>query len=214
MRTTSSQVTLLAENRGEENEQIVITAGLGVHGLAATRIAMTRDFALKLSICLRDVLKDGSSFFHDDNCINPPEPVTFDIVQGLFVIPANGGYSCLGLEVCRQRAIKLAAELNTDVPACTPMELYHFYQTLLKKAADRNSQTGWRSKSELTPELIGYEGRRVEVIHEYKDGVRVADRFYVGKSMGFIPCHLSLKRRNSSDGEAVCLGRIISVTPL
>ena len=53
-----------------------------------------------------------------------------------------------------------------------------------------------RSDAGLTPQLVGLERARVEVVDH--DGTR--RRFIVGRSTGWIPCHLELKRRDSSGG--------------
>lgn len=50
--------------------------------------------------------------------------------------------------------------------------------------------------SDLTPQLRGLEGWRVEVEDMYGD-VR---RFIVGRSTGWRPCHLEIKTRRSSGG--------------
>lgn len=48
----------------------------------------------------------------------------------------------------------------------------------------------------LTKQLIGLEGHRVEAVRETGEVVR----FYVGRSTGWEPCHLEIKRINSSGG--------------
>ena len=53
-----------------------------------------------------------------------------------------------------------------------------------------------RSDAGLTPQLIGLEGYRVEVVTDYDE----TRRFIVGKSTGWIPCHLEIARSNSSGG--------------
>jgi hypothetical protein len=55
-----------------------------------------------------------------------------------------------------------------------------------------------RDSSKLTSQLIGKEGCRVEVVDN--DGNR--RRFIVGKSTGWVPCHLELKNVRSSGGSA------------
>lgn len=45
-----------------------------------------------------------------------------------------------------------------------------------------------RSDSALTPQLIGLEGWRVEVL-DHDGNTR---RFLVGKSTGWVPCHIEL----------------------
>ena len=137
------------------------------------------------------------------------DKVTLNKKQGLFVIPCDGGYSCLGVDVCFKRATALARELGLTVPMESQkatLSAYKYYQRICEVARERNTQTGWRSQSELTPELIGLEGKRVEVIDEWNQ----RKRFYVGKSTGYIPCHLEIARINSTGGPAV-VGKLKSV---
>lgn len=56
-----------------------------------------------------------------------------------------------------------------------------------------------RDNSRLTAQLIGLEGRRVEIVDMHGD----KRRFYVGKSTGWRPCHLEIARVNSSGGGPV-----------
>ena len=56
-----------------------------------------------------------------------------------------------------------------------------------------------RSDAGLTPQLIGLEGWRVEVVYKYGD----KRRFIVSRSTGWVPCHIELKGRASSGGMAV-----------
>lgn len=53
-----------------------------------------------------------------------------------------------------------------------------------------------RSDAGLTPQLRGLEGWRVEVVTTYGE----TRRFIVGRSTGWQPCHLEIKRRDSSGG--------------
>lgn len=55
-----------------------------------------------------------------------------------------------------------------------------------------------RSDAGLTKQLIGYEGKRVEVVEQ--DGT--VRRFWVGRSSGWIPCHIELKLRTSTGGHS------------
>lgn len=55
-----------------------------------------------------------------------------------------------------------------------------------------------RDNSGLTSQLVGLEGYRVEVVTIYGE----KRRFIVGKSTGWKPCHLEVKRRNSLGGSA------------
>lgn len=60
----------------------------------------------------------------------------------------------------------------------------------------RIEQLAVRDNSGLTETLTGLEGHRVEVIR--KDGTK--DRFIVGRSTGWHPCHLEIRTKRSSGG--------------
>lgn len=146
------------------------------------------------------------------------KPVTLNEEQRLYVIPCGDGYTCLGFDVCEKRAVALARELaalGEPIPQPEPVGTlgrYQQYRDFCDRALAHNRATGWRSKSELTPELVGYEGKQVEVRHRWgKDKPIEVVRFIVGKSTGWIPCHLELETKRSTGGGAVCLGEILSV---
>lgn len=146
------------------------------------------------------------------------KPVTINEEQRLYVIPCGEGYTCLGFDVCEKRTVALARELaalGESIPqpeAVGTLGRYRQYKALVAVALAHNRATGWRSKSELTPELVGYEGKRVEVRHRWgTDKAVEVVRFIVGKSTGWIPCHLEIKTKGSTGGGAVCLGEILSV---
>jgi len=129
-----------------------------------------------------------------------------DIENKLFVLEFDKGYSGLGFEVCHQRATRLAKELKKTAPLpldVTDVEKLHslklYYDSLCEVVRQRNLKTGWRSKSELTPQLIGLEGAVVQVI-DSNDENRT---FIVGKSTGFIPCHLELECYLADGGGSV-----------
>lgn len=118
------------------------------------------------------------------------------------MLPASeGGFSCLGFDVCEKRTRNLAAELTVKPRPHRKgtRRAYEAYEQLVGVARRKNSETGWRSQSELTPEFMGLQGKRVEVV----DCWGQKRRFYVGKSTGFIPVHLEIARRNSTGGPAV-----------
>jgi hypothetical protein len=125
--------------------------------------------------------------------------VTLNRAQELYVIPEGGGYSCLGFDVLIERYTRLAAELGGAHTTFRPelrgtLAAYEAYQQLLTAAR----ASGRRFMCELSPQLIGLEGRRVEV-------VTLADerrRFRVGKSAGWLPIHLELANVRSSGGGA------------
>ncbi len=60
----------------------------------------------------------------------------------------------------------------------------------------RAEQERMRDSSGLTAQLVGLEGYRVEVV----DVIGHRRRFIVGRSTGWRPCHLEIKRRDSSGG--------------
>lgn len=143
--------------------------------------------------------------------------VTLSQDKTLYCIPCGEGFTCLGIERCNNLAVHLARELanrgySIPMPAAVgTLERYAQYRQFCEWAKRENERTGFRSTAELTPELIGKEGQRVEVVHEWEPGKPETVRFKVGKSTGFIPCHIELKNSRSTGGPAVCLGSIKSV---
>jgi hypothetical protein len=123
---------------------------------------------------------------------------------GVYVLNHGKFITCLGFDVVLKKAAALAREMN--IPEHSPvqtergtMTAYRKYAALVDKARQKNIASGWRSRVDLTADLIGLEGKRVEVIDSY-GGRR---RFIVGRSTGWIPCHLEIKCRRSLGGEAV-----------
>lgn len=130
--------------------------------------------------------------------------ISINSAQRLFVIPCGGGYSCLGFDVAFQRTAAIADELKRGDLAPVESEKetlagYAAYERAIAAASEYNRKTGYRLKCELTLQLIGLEGKRVEVVNSWGE----KERFLVGKSTGFIPCHLMLKNSRSSGGMAV-----------
>lgn len=122
----------------------------------------------------------------------------------LYNIHFAEGFTCLGFDVCFEKAKSLAKELNMPEPVWheDPEDiraLYDYYSELCGMARVRHQNTGWKSKSWLTPQLMGLEGKRVEVVDCYGE----TRRFKVGKSTGHCPCHLELKSSSSRSGGAV-----------
>ena len=132
----------------------------------------------------------------------------------LFNIPCGKGFTCLGFDVCMDRTLRLVHELGKEAAPVTieygTPRAYAEYERLCSICERLNQETGWRSKTELTPQLIGLEGRRVEVVDCYGE----TRRFYVGKSSGHIPCHLEIHNRRCHGGPAVMGTPFKSVTRL
>lgn len=125
--------------------------------------------------------------------------------SALYVLNCAGGVSTLGFDYAeRQRAgaLEWAASLGEPVPAASTAERgspesYLDYLAAMEigaQAAKRHPRE--RCPMNLTPELVGLEGKWVEVISP--DGER--DRFKVGRSTGWAPCHLALEREESEGG--------------
>jgi len=126
--------------------------------------------------------------------------VSLNSEQRLFVIPAGHGYSCLGFDVCHNWTTLIAAELGRIDLAPVESErgtlaAYARYE----QASEAARVSGKRLTCMLTHQLIGLEGKRVEV--EDADGQK--RRFQVGRSTGWLPIHLEIARRTSSGGGAV-----------
>lgn len=122
--------------------------------------------------------------------------------QKLYIIPCGSGFSCYGFEVLKNKLNRLAIEYNRkdlSVKRSGTIKVYNNYLKIVKIAEKKFETEKYRSKSELIPEFIGKEGKRVEVITNYNE----KQRYIIGKSTGFIPCHLEIKKRNSSGGSQV-----------
>ncbi len=132
--------------------------------------------------------------------LTPSRSVTVNASQRLFVIPCGGGYTCLGFDVCQDWVAKIAAELKR--PDLAPVEsevgtlaAYARYQA----ASEAARLSPVRLQCMLTPQLIGLEHKRVEVVDCYGE----TRRFIVGKSTGWLPIHLEIKSRRSIGGGSV-----------
>jgi len=145
--------------------------------------------------------------YHSENAKAAPRVLDFDdskLIRAdrqsrLFILKSG---CCLGFDVCDKWSKALASEMDQpyssfQAPIGT-LAAYDHYQKLVSWARINNLANGWRSCSQLTPQLIGKEGWRVEVIDKFDE----KRRFIVGKSSGFIPCHIEVPRRDSSGGVA------------
>ena len=133
--------------------------------------------------------------------------VTINPEQRLYVIPCSGGYSCLGFDVAEGRMRRMLTWLQShdaspvsfsDEPAPGTPERYARFEAIQSRVRDVVKATGQRCEVELSPQLIGLEGRRVEVVSKFGE----RRRFRVGKSTGWMPIHLELKTRRSFGGMA------------
>ncbi len=149
--------------------------------------------------------------------VNRRPRVTIDEERELYVIPAPGGYSCLGFDVLLRRTREVAdwlrehgrktlgtrrvspvsPELSPDLRGT--LQAYGIYLETMRQGETFHRETGNRCNADLTPQLIGMEGNRVEVVDRYGE----TRRFWVGKSTGWFPVHLEIARCDSSGGGAV-----------
>ena len=122
--------------------------------------------------------------------------VTVNNEQRLYVIPSGAGYSCYGFDVLSRKLNALRTEMGL-APCVHPvgsLELYADWESTLAQA----KATGKCYTCELHPLLTGKEGYRVECILH---GRKV--RFNVGRSTGFLPCHLRVHNARSTGGYGI-----------
>jgi hypothetical protein len=141
---------------------------------------------------------------------DPParREATADAENERYVIPCQpDGYTCLGFDVLTTRYNSIMAWLRqegfdvNDLPpeARGTMGEYTDYLMLMRRAEAYCKRNNLRCPAELTRQLIGLEGKRVEVVDRYGE----RRRFQVGKSTGWLPIHLEIPRRDSTGGPAV-----------
>lgn len=126
------------------------------------------------------------------------ENLTVNREQKLYVISNGVGYSTLGFDVAMNRAVAMVKWLNDETKLARhgSKKLYAQYCKLSKLVIDKCKETHTQCNVELSKQLIGLEGRRVEVVTTYGE----TRRFIVGKSTGFIPVHLEIKTKISIGG--------------
>jgi hypothetical protein len=144
------------------------------------------------------------------DALEPFEPapaVGMNTERELYIIPCGDGHTCLGFDVLLQRHKAVAEWLRgqglqaNDLPPEErgTMRAYTAYTALMARAHGYCQRNKLRCPTELTPQLIGLEGRRVEVTDRHGQ----SRRFQVGRSTGWLPCHLEISRRTSTGGPAV-----------
>lgn len=131
-----------------------------------------------------------------------PKSLTLDNKQKLFVIGFSAGFTCFGFDVCQERSIAMAKWLGVEAPNSSywgTINGYERFQELVELCRVRYEKTGEKCPCELTPQLVGLEGKTVEVVDKWDE----KRKFTVGRSTGWIPIHIEKKRKNSSGGTAV-----------
>lgn len=171
-----------------------------VAGLADPHLTVWRDLVL-----CHLPKSEGARLYRVDLATAAAKVTTNDD-QRLYIIPAvrnDGridGYTCLGFEVCEEKISAYCSWLRTQPPAgeVGTVARYEQYRAICQEVKNAVPLRG-KCTAELTPQLIGLEGQRVEVVDKYGD----KRRFWVSRSMGWIPCHIEIPRRGDDGGAAV-----------
>lgn len=139
--------------------------------------------------------------------------------QRLYVMKAGAGFTCYGFDVLNRKAAGVlqwlksegrAAEMilgakgidvtALDIPARVGTKKhFNACNNVIDAGRVYAFASDRRCDVELTPQLIGLEGRRVEVV----DDAGITRRFIVGRSSGWMPCHIEIARRDSHGGPSV-----------
>jgi hypothetical protein len=146
---------------------------------------------------------------------------SINTAQGVYVMPCGGGFSCYGFDVLDRKARGVVNWLEREAAPGdelqrvrlmldaigAPGTAAHFQACadVMEYGAAFNTRTGKRCGAELHPLLVGLEGRRVEC---ERYGERV--RFNVGKSTGWMPCHLAIHNARSHGGDAISVSESLA----
>ncbi|WP_018871480.1 hypothetical protein [Thioalkalivibrio sp. ALgr3] len=149
--------------------------------------------------------------------------VTTNDSQRLFVIPAGPGYSCLGFDVCYERACALASALGEPAPRPEErgtIEQYMEYQALVDKARNHDLGTWFEPgtpdgvKSAL--ELARRRGVRVRLF--FGDSATGRDWLEewdvtgtVSRSLGPLKTPILIANRRSHGGGAILTRHVVRV---
>jgi len=130
-------------------------------------------------------------------------PDTGDRKKSLYVYRAGSGIHHIGCRYAAREAAAAAQVTGRKYPIakiarCT-RQGFRVYQAALAEGSRVAAQTGRRATALLTKQLIGKEGRRVEVVDRYGE----RRRFCVGRSTGWMPIHLEVARVSSRGGGGV-----------
>lgn len=139
--------------------------------------------------------------------------VTLNAEQSLYVVDIGHGYTCLGFTVCQNWTRDIARELgrrDLQPTAFGSLAAYAEYERAVEAARALHARTRYRLRCHLTPQLMGLEHRRVEVVDRYGE----RRQFVVGRSTGFIPIHLELSSERARWGDPVTGAPFQSVRPI
>jgi hypothetical protein len=124
-------------------------------------------------------------------------------LDGCYIIThADGHVSCYGFDNTLDEIERIVIELvgrgalpdsYLERELVAVKALHNLRDQLKRVCAAQND----RAMAGLSPQLIGLEDHRVEVTAHGE-----TYRFIVGRSTGWMPCHLEIKRTDSSGGGA------------
>lgn len=125
--------------------------------------------------------------------------------QRLYVIACGTGFTCNGFEFLNRRAVALRDWYFAQDPQGIPQiparigtkKHYKACQLVIEQVARYCQHNKIKCPVELSPQLKGLEGRRVEVVTLSGE----KRRFIVGRSTGWLVTHLEVFRANSSGGQ-------------
>ena len=126
------------------------------------------------------------------------EKITINREQKLYVIPCGqNGFSCYGFDVLDKKIKNLciALQIENICKRKGTLKAYNFYTKLVNIAR----KSGRKFEFDLYKPFIGNEGKRVEITYKWGE----KERGIIGKSTGFIPIHILLKRVDSLGGDAI-----------
>lgn len=141
------------------------------------------------------------------------QTVSINTEQELYVIDVGPGYTCQGFDNVLDEIERIVIELvgrgalpdtylDNELAKVKAergtMQAWDTLQNLRDRLKQVCDEQGERAVAGLSPQLTGLEGHRVEAITTYGE----TRRFIVGKSTGWMPCHLEVARRDSSGGGA------------
>jgi len=120
--------------------------------------------------------------------------------QGLYVMPCGTGFTHYGFDALDRKARAVAAWAKVIPPIAALGTAGHFDQCvqIMDYGAKYAEKTGTRCEAELVPQLVGLEGQRVEIVDRYGE----QRRFIIGKSTGWLPCHIERANIRSTGGIA------------
>ena len=129
--------------------------------------------------------------------------ITVDHKRGLYILQTEEYYSTHGIDVVQRRSENIIKWIKGkgEEPIYKMVEYatvhaYEQYKAIMNQAQEFCKKNNIQCEIELEAQLIGLEGKRVEVIDKYGE----KRRFWVGRTTGWLPGHIELSKSNSSGG--------------